>query len=128
MPDLIMAPSAIVYGHVGEYQANIEGAENDFGAAEWLVLTSVAIPILFPSVCVTLCQVLKFSWDEFVLAFLSTRFDVSLLVELGELMRQAFNAQTNAAGTATFAVSLVLAFVVQVVLLWRRKRLQHEPI
>ena len=125
---MIIVPSAIVYGHVGEYQANIECAESDLGAAEWFVLTSMAISILLPSVCVTLYPVFKFSRDEFVLVLLSARFKVSLLVELGELMRQAINAQTKAAGTATFSGSLTLAILVQVDLLWRRKRLQYEPI
>lgn len=117
---------AIIYSQMGEHQANIERAGRDLGAAEWQVLTFVTTPTLWPSIFAAFCLSFTFSWDEFIVAFLLTRFDVTLPVELWGLLRRGINPETNAAGTVMFAVSIAFVIVIQAVLLWRRRRLRQE--
>jgi ABC-type spermidine/putrescine transport system permease subunit II len=42
---------------------------------------------------------MTFSWDEFVISFLLTRFDTTLPVEIWNLLRSGLNPRTNAAQT-----------------------------
>ena len=51
---------------------------------------------------------MTFSWDEFVISFLLTRFDTTLPVEIWNLLRSGLNPKTNAVGSLVFAVSIVL--------------------
>ena len=48
---------------------------------------------------------MTFSWDEFVISFLLTRFDTTLPVEIWNLLRSGLNPKTNAVGSLVFAVS-----------------------
>ena len=51
---------------------------------------------------------MTFSWDEFVISFLLTRFDTTLPVEIWNLLRSGLNPKTNAVGSLVFGVSIVL--------------------
>ena len=46
---------------------------------------------------------MTFSWDEFVISFLLTRFDTTLPVEIWNLLRSGLNPKTNAVGSLVFA-------------------------
>ena len=63
---------------------------------------------------------MTFSWDEFVIAFLLTRFDTTLPVEIWNLLRAGLNPKTNAVGSLVFAVSVVAAIIFELILLRRR--------
>ena len=45
---------------------------------------------------------MTFSWDEFVIAFLLTRFETTLPVEIWNLLRSGLNPKTNAVGSLVF--------------------------
>jgi spermidine/putrescine transport system permease protein len=60
-------------------------------------------------------------WDEFIIALLVSRFDVTLPVEIWSLLRSGLNPKTNAVGSVVFIVSLVLVFVMEIVVFGRRK-------
>jgi spermidine/putrescine transport system permease protein len=100
---------AIVYSQMGEHQANIERAARDLGAKEWQVLTLVTAPMLWPALFASFFLSMTFSWDEFVIAFLLTRFDTTLPVEIWNLLRAGLNPKTNAVGALVFGVSIILA-------------------
>jgi spermidine/putrescine transport system permease protein len=59
---------------------------------------------------------MTFSWDEFVMAFLLTRFDTTLPVEIWNLLRSGLNPKTNAVGSLVFGVSILLVLVIELVL------------
>ena len=63
---------------------------------------------------------MTFSWDEFVISFLLTRFDTTLPVEIWNLLRSGLNPKTNAVGSLVFAVSIAFAILLEIVLLRRR--------
>ena len=112
---------AIIYSQMGEHQANIERAARDLGAAEWQVLVLITLPLLWPALMASFFLSFTLSWDEFIIALLVSRFDVTLPVEIWSLLRSGLNPKTNAVGSLVFIVSIILVFVTEIMLLGRRK-------
>jgi spermidine/putrescine transport system permease protein len=111
---------AILYAQMSERQARIERAARDLGAAEWQVLLLVTVPMLWPALFAAFFLAFTLSWDEFIIAFLLTRFDVTLPVEIWSALRTGLNPATNAVGSLVFGVSIVLVLLVELVLLRRK--------
>ena len=111
---------AIVYSQMGDHQMNIERAARDLGAAEWQVLLLVTAPMLWPALFAAFFLSMTFSWDEFVISWLLTRFDTTLPVEIWNLLRSGLNPKTNAVGALVFGVSILLAILFELVALRRR--------
>lgn len=111
---------AIIYSQMGDHQINIERAARDLGAREWQVLWIITLPIMWPAIFASLFLSMTFSWDEFVISFLLTRFDTTLPVEIWNLLRSGLNPKTNAVGSLVFGVSVVLAIMLELILLRRR--------
>jgi spermidine/putrescine transport system permease protein len=111
---------AIIYSQMGDHQINIERAARDLGATEWRVLLLITLPIMWPAIFASLFLSMTFSWDEFVISFLLTRFDTTLPVEIWNLLRSGLNPKTNAVGSLVFSVSVVFAIILELILLRRR--------
>ena len=114
---------AIIYSQMGEHQANLERAARDLGAAEWQVLVLITLPLLWPALLASFFLSFTLSWDEFIIALLVSRFEVTLPVEIWSLLRSGLNPKTNAVGSLVFIVSIILVFVTEFVLFGRRKSL-----
>ncbi len=111
---------AILYSQMGDHQVNIERAASDLGARDWQVLLLVTAPMLWPALFASFFLSVTFSWDEFVIAFLLTRFDTTLPVEIWNLLRAGLNPRTNAVGSLVFGVSVVLVLALEVLVQRRR--------
>ncbi|MER8700906.1 ABC transporter permease [Mesorhizobium sp. M1273] len=111
---------AIVYSQMGDHQINIERAARDLGAPEWTVLLLITVPVMAPAIFAGFFLSMTFSWDEFVISFLLTRFDTTLPVEIWNLLRSGLNPKTNAVGSLVFAVSIVLVVLFELMLLRRK--------
>jgi spermidine/putrescine transport system permease protein len=111
---------AILFSQMGEHQVNIERAARDLGARDWQVLLYITAPMLWPALFAGFFLSMTFSWDEFVIAFLLTRFDTTLPVEIWNLLRSGLSPKTNAIGSVVFGVSVVLAVLLETVVLRRR--------
>lgn len=112
---------AIVYSQMGEHQINIERAARDLGAREWQVLLLITAPLLWPSLFASFFLSMTFSWDEFIISFLLTRFEVTLPIEIWNMLRGGLSPKTNAAGSLVFVISFVLVFALEVIVLRRRR-------
>nr|WP_040485561.1 ABC transporter permease [Lutibaculum baratangense] len=112
---------AIVFSQMGEHQANAERAARDLGAREWQVLALVTVPMMWPSLFASFFLSMTFSWDEFIISFLLTRFDVTLPVEIWNMLRSGLNPKTNAAGSLVFGISVVLVLMLELTVLRRRR-------
>ena len=112
---------AIIYSQMGEHQSNLERAARDLGAAEWQVLVLITLPLLWPAMMASFFLSFTLSWDEFIIALLVSRFEVTLPVEIWSLLRSGLNPKTNAVGSLVFIVSTILVFVTEFVLFGRRK-------
>jgi spermidine/putrescine transport system permease protein len=112
---------AIIYSQMGEHQANLERAARDLGAAEWQVLVLITLPLLWPAMMASFFLSFTLSWDEFIIALLVSRFEVTLPVEIWSLLRSGLNPKTNAVGSLVFIVSIILVFVTEFLVFGRRK-------
>jgi spermidine/putrescine transport system permease protein len=112
---------AIIYSQMGEHQANIERAARDLGAGEWQVLGLITLPLLWPALMASFFLSFTLSWDEFIIALLVSRFDVTLPVEIWSLLRSGLNPKTNAVGSIVFIVSILLVVLAELTVFGRRK-------
>lgn len=97
---------AILYASMGDHQKSAERAARDLGASEAKVLLLVTAPMLMPSMLAAYFLAFTFSWDEFIIAYLLTRFDVTLPVEIWSLLRSGLTPRANAIGSLVFLVSV----------------------
>ena len=112
---------AITYAAMGDHQKNAERAARDLGAAEWKVLLLVSAPMLAAPMAAAFFLSVTFSWDEFIIAFLLTRFDVTLPVEIWSMLKSGLSPATNAVGSLVFLVSITLVVAVEVFVFRRVK-------
>ena len=111
---------AIIYSSMGDHHVNIERAARDLGASDWKVMLLVAAPMLMPSILASFFLSVTFSWDEFIIAFLLSRFNVTLPVEIWSLLRSGLNPKTNAIGSVVFLASIALLAILELTL-FRKK-------
>ncbi len=112
---------AIIYGSMGDHQVNIERAARDLGARDWQVMVLITTPMLMPAIIAAYFLSLTFSWDEFIIAFLLSRFEVTLPVEIWSLLRSGLNPKTNAVGSVVFLISVILILLLEL-LVFRRSQ------
>ena len=112
---------AILYSQMGEHQENVERAARDLGAREWQVMLLVSVPMLWPALFASFFLSVTFSWDEFIIAFMVSRFDVTLPVEIWSMLRSGLNPKTNAVGSFVFLVSIVVVLALDLVVFSRRR-------
>ncbi|MGI9302444.1 MAG: ABC transporter permease [Gammaproteobacteria bacterium] len=111
---------AIVFSQMGEHQRNIERAAQDLGASDIQTLLLITAPILRPALFAAFCIAATLSWDEFIIAFLLSRFDVTLPVIIFEMLRAGLTPEVNAAGTVVFAISITTVLLAIVISTRRR--------
>ena len=112
---------AIIISQMGAHQANIERAARDLGAREWQVILLITVPLLWPALFAAFFLSVTFSWDEFIIAFMVSRFDVTLPVEIWSMLRTGLNPMTNAVGSFVFLVSVAVVLILDFVLFGRKK-------
>ncbi|MDB5556675.1 MAG: transporter permease [Rhizobium sp.] len=105
---------AIIYASMGDHHINIERAARDLGANDFKVMALVTAPMLMPSILAAFFLSVTFSWDEFIIAFLLSRFDVTLPVEIWSMLRSGLNPKTNAIGSLVFLASIALLLVLEI--------------
>jgi spermidine/putrescine transport system permease protein len=113
---------AIIYASMGDHHINIERAARDLGANDFKVMALVTAPMLMPSIMAAFFLSVTFSWDEFIIAFLLSRFDVTLPVEIWSMLRSGLNPKTNAIGSLVFLASIALLFVLEIGLFGRNRK------
>jgi len=114
---------AIIMSQMNEQQARFEQAARDLGAGESQVLALVTVPLLAPGLLAAFLLSFTLSWDEFVIALLLTRFDMTLPVEIWSALRTGLNPKTNAAGTIVFALSIGMLIITYALI---RRRLEKQ--
>jgi spermidine/putrescine transport system permease protein len=111
---------AIAYSQLGDHQAKIERAAHDLGASDLKALLLITVPMLWPALLAGFLIAATLSWDEFVIAFLLSKFEVTMPVMIWSMLRSGLNPALNAAGTVVFAISIL--FVILIELLQARSR------
>jgi spermidine/putrescine transport system permease protein len=106
---------AVILSQMNEQQERIEKAARDLGAGELRVLGLITLPLLLPGILGALALSFTLSWDEFIIALLLTRFDVTLPVEIWSALRTGLDPETNAVGTLVFVLSIGLLAITYLV-------------
>ncbi|MCH8142804.1 MAG: ABC transporter permease subunit [Proteobacteria bacterium] len=117
---------AIILSQLGEHQRNIERAAHDLGASDFQALILVTIPMMWPSLFAAFCISATLSWDEFIIAFLLSRFDVTLPIMIYEIMRGGITPELNAAGSVVFMISMIFV-ALAVIFGLRRRKTDDQP-
>ena len=112
---------AILYAAMGDQQRNAERAARDLGATEAQVIWLITVPMLRPALLAALFLAVTLSWDEFIVSFLLTRFDVTLPVEIFSMLRSGLSPRLNAVGSLVFLVSIGVVGILELVVLARRQ-------
>jgi len=112
---------AIIYSQMGAHQANVERAARDLGAREWQVLLLVTVSMLWPALFASFFLAVTFSWDEFIIAFMVSRFEVTLPVEIWSMLRSGLNPKTNAVGSFVFLISVATVLVLDLIVFRGRR-------
>ncbi|MFK7868742.1 MAG: ABC transporter permease [Roseobacter sp.] len=111
---------AIIYASMGAQQQNAERAARDLGAREDQVVLLITVPILAPAIAAAFFLSITLSWDEFIIAFLLTRFDVTLPVEIWSMLRSGLSPRLNAIGSFVFLVSVATVLILELFVFRRR--------
>ncbi len=112
---------AILFAAMGDHQKTAERAARDLGASEWQVVTLITAPMLKPALLAAFFLSVTFSWDEFIIAFLLTRFDVTLPVEIWSMLRSGLSPATNAIGSLVFLVSVAILIILELTVFRKRQ-------
>jgi spermidine/putrescine transport system permease protein len=112
---------AIIYASMGGQHENAERAARDLGANEAQVILLVTVPMLMPAIAAAFFLSVTLSWDEFIIAFLLTRFDVTLPVEIWSMLRSGLSPRLNAIGSLVFLVSVAFVLVAEFTLFRKRR-------
>jgi len=89
-------------------QVRLEMAARDLGATQWMIFRRLTIGLCWPALFASFCLAFTLSWDEFIMTYLLTRFNVTIPISIWSMMRTGLNPETNALGVLVFAVSLIL--------------------
>ena len=109
---------AVIYSQMSDRHKNIDSAAHDLGASDLQTILLVAVPMMKVPLIASFCLAATLSWDEFIIAFLLSRFEVTLPVIIYEMLRAGLTPEVNAAGTVVFAISIIVVlFAVALLLL-----------
>jgi spermidine/putrescine transport system permease protein len=112
---------AIIYASMGAQQQNAEAAARDLGAGEAQVIWFVTVPMVMPALAAAFFLSVTFSWDEFIIAFLLSRFEVTLPVEIWSALRSGLSPKLNAIGSLVFLVSVAAVLLLELFVFRRRR-------
>ncbi|MBW4708390.1 ABC transporter permease [Roseobacter sp. YSTF-M11] len=112
---------AIIYASMGAQHENAERAARDLGASEAKVVILVTAPMLAPAIAAAFFLSVTLSWDEFIIAFLLTRFDITLPVEIWSMLRSGLSPRLNAIGSVVFLISVTAVLLLEFTVLRRRR-------
>lgn len=113
---------AILYAAMGDQQRNAERAARDLGANDLQTLRLITAPMLAAPLLAAFFLSVTFSWDEFIIAFLLTRFDVTLPVEIWSMLRSGLSPKTNAIGSLVFLTSTGLLILLELTAFRKRPK------
>jgi spermidine/putrescine transport system permease protein len=112
---------AILYASMGAQQESAERAARDLGASVGQVVWLITVPMLAPAILAAFFLSVTLSWDEFIIAFLLSRFDVTLPVEIWSLLRSGLSPRLNAVGSFVFLISVTAVLVLEIFVFRKRR-------
>jgi spermidine/putrescine transport system permease protein len=112
---IFAAPLAmlIIRGRLLTLRRSYEEAAWDLGAGRLRAISEVVLPLSMPGLVGAFLLTFTLSFDEFILAWFVSGFDVTLPVKIWGMMRSGINPTISAIGTIVFGLSITLSVVGQ---------------
>lgn len=98
---------------------SLEEAAMSLGASRMRALAEIVAPACATTLLATLLLTFTFAFDEFVIAYFLTNFQVTLPIKIWTTLVTGFDPKINAAGTLVFLFSLTVGVGAQAILLLR---------
>ncbi len=106
----------IIDARLATLPRSLEEAAWDLGANRIRAVWEVIVPQAFPGVASAFLLTFTLSFDEFIIAWFLSGFDVTLPVKIWGMMRSGVNPTLNAIGAIVFVISISLTALSQVIL------------
>lgn len=101
---------------------NLEEAAISLGASRTRAILEIVAPACASTLLATFLLTFTFAFDEFVIAYFLTNFQITLPIKIWTTLVTGFDPKINAAGTIVFLFSLFLGVTAQCVLLLRQSK------
>jgi len=118
-----MIPLSIIVlkGRFERFPWTLEEAAIDLGASRIRSIIEISVPWMFPGIIGSVLLNFTFSFDEFIIAWFLTNFDVTLPIKIWTDLLMNYDPKVNAIGTIVLFFSLIIAFLAQLFLIRRLK-------
>lgn len=112
------APLALVLirARLAAIPPSYQEAARDLGASPLRAIREVVLPLAMPAVVAAFLVTFTLSFDEFILAWFVSGFDVTLPVKIWTMIRTGLTPTVSAIGVIIFAVSITLTIASELLL------------
>lgn len=100
----------IIRARLLQIPLSLEEAAWDLGAGRLRSLAEVILPMTIPSMIVSMLLTFTFSFDEFIIAYFLTQFELTLPIKIWANLITGYDPTVNAIGTIVFFLSLMIVF------------------
>lgn len=107
----------ILRARLAQIPLSLEEAAWDLGARRLQSWSEVVLPLALPGLVASLLLNFTFSFDEFVMAYFLTQFDLTLPIKIWSNLITGFDPTINAIGTVILGLSLLFGLISQLFLL-----------
>lgn len=120
---LVALPLAVLLlrARIQQIPLSLEEAAWNLGAQRWRSLLEIVLPLCLPGLIASLLLTFTLSFDEFIIAYLLTQFEITLPIKIWTLLITGFDPTVNAIGSLVFLLSLSVALMAQLLLFKREK-------
>ena len=125
---LYVLPLAVINlkNRIDKIPQSMEEAAISLGSSRLKSIILILAPICAPSLFATLLLTFTFSFDEFVIAYFLTNFEITLPIRIWTSLVTGFEPKINAVGTAVFMFSLTLGLIAQFILLFKQTEIREH--
>jgi spermidine/putrescine transport system permease protein len=125
---LYVLPLAVINlkNRIDKIPKSMEEASISLGSTRLKSIVLILAPICAPSLFATLLLTFTFSFDEFVIAYFLTNFEITLPIRIWTSLVTGFEPKINAVGTAVFIFSVTLGLIAQFILLFKQAELNKH--
>jgi len=102
-----------IRARIAQIPMTYEEAAWDLGASRLVTLKEIVLPLSFPGIIASLLLTFTFAFDEFIIAYFLTRFEMTLPIKIWSTLITGFDPRVNAVGTMVFLITLIIVFLAQ---------------
>ena len=101
----------ILRGRFQGFPWSHEEAALDLGAGRMRTLLEIVLPWMMPAVIGSILLNFTFSFDEFIIAWFLTNFEITLPIKIWTDLLMNYDPKVNVIGTIVFLLSVTVAFL-----------------